>query len=160
MRKHIQRYIDEKYFIYTHPSGKDAIHLISNKEKINEVYFDTFYHDLPANRILKDISLIFGFDIEEAKLEFHIWAFKNYPHIDLYFFWDSLQTTSTNIIFPSVRQPKINTLGNELISVMPLSAPKSVLFHTDIKLEKDKPDSIFKNLLRSLKKVCGKKKTN
>ena len=122
MRKYIHKYLDEKYYIKASEAGNDGIYLHVDKEEL-------YQYPIGKKIILDEIVTLFAIELEEAKLEIHLWAIKKKPDVDLEFFWKVV--AYDNIAFPVVRRVFAQTLGQDLVAVQPMSTPKINLVYLD-----------------------------
>lgn len=122
MRKYIHKHLDEKYYIKTSEAGNDGIYLLVNKH-------ERYQYPVKNAFILDEVVTLFGIELEEAKLEIHLWAVKKKPDVDLEFFWKV--TAFENIAFPVVRRVFAQTIAQDLVPVVPLSIPNGNMVYLD-----------------------------
>ena len=82
MKKIIQKYLSQYYYIKTSEIGNDGIHYI----------FDIRKNPTPVNclDLINEISKVFAVNFDDSKKEIDEWAIKQKPDINLYFFWLTL----------------------------------------------------------------------
>ena len=114
MLNHIQSYLSSLYYISTSDVGNDGVYRLNDDRNFKSpVYGEVF---------LKEIVDIFGYDEDYIKSIVNEWALKQKSDVDLTFFW----TTKEHLfegIFPIVRAVAARTIGLDLVSVQPMSAP-------------------------------------
>lgn len=122
MKKHVHSYLSSFYYVSTSEVGNDGIYSLSDRRKFKSpIYGDKF---------LKELVDIFAYDEEATKSIVYEWATKQKPDVDLTFFWASKEQLLDGI-FPIVQAVVARTIGNDLVSVEPMSAPRGELFHID-----------------------------
>lgn len=131
MRKYIHKHLDDKYYIKASEVGNDGIYLLVEKE-------EEYHYPVNNNLILDEVVTIFGVELEESKLEIHLWANKKKPDVDLEFYWnisnEIFRTSSfdnIHIRFPIVQRVFAKTIAQDLVAVQPMSMPKIDLVYLD-----------------------------
>lgn len=114
MRKYIHKHLDDKYYIKASEVGNDGIYLLVEKE-------EEYQYPLDKKIILDEIVSLFAIELEEAKLEIHLWANKKKPDVDLEFYWKVVAYDS--IAFPVARRVFAQTIAQDIVPVVPLSMP-------------------------------------
>lgn len=150
MEKLIHQYLEENYFPY---KEKDIY-----KIYLNDGIFDDITRESPI-KIISDLKTIYGLEYEEVKLFVYLWGVKKYSDINLSEYWGEYdnwvtflndgtnkaggyfshaegsgpQTDFSSITFPMVQRVMSRTIGLDMVSVRPMSAPKGILFYMDYK---------------------------
>jgi hypothetical protein len=119
MKKYIQQYLSEYYYIETSEIGNDGIYY-----KLNDNKWRTPHN---GKRLISEIVTIFGLEEEESKTIIIEWAVSLKPDLDLEFYWKN----EVDLIFPAVARVAAATLGMDLVSVQPMSAPRGELMFLD-----------------------------
>jgi hypothetical protein len=154
MEKLIHQYLDENYFPYK--EGSDYYRIYHNDNQL-EILFE-----IQPYEIVRDLKEIYLLEIEEIKLFTYTWAVKIYPDIDLSKYWSSLGHLYTTagignyshvegFLLPIARQAMTSTIGLDLVSIQPMTAPKGILFYMDYQY--DKKQSIKQKLNSVLDKI-------
>ncbi len=151
MEKLIHQYLDQNYFPYK--EGTDYYRLYRNDNQL-EILFE-----VQPSEIVKDLKTIYLLEVEEIKLFTYTWAVKIFQDIDLEKYWNKLSkydvyntaggtfSHAEGFQLPLVRQVVASTIGLDLVSVQPMSAPKGILFYMDYKYE---PKLTFKQKVNSV----------
>ena len=124
MRKYIQKYLNEKYYVTTSPIGNFGIYALADKDSL---YLYTEYGD----NIIKEIITIFSIEKEEAKLEIHIWATGNSQtsEVNLDFYWEYNATPMNigDLLSPILNRIELRTIANDLLAVQAMSMPQGLI---------------------------------
>lgn len=151
MEKLIHQYLDYNYYLYD-LNGHDCIYSLGNE----------------TSEILVDLTSIYCLEIVECKLFVYTWAIKYKQDVDLSSFWFVKETEYLELIkpkqwssrgnleglmFPMVQRVMARTIGLDLVSVQPMSAPTCKLFYLDYTYG-TKP--IKRNFKNKIKSVLGK----
>lgn len=128
MRKYIQRYLSEKYYITKSSAGNQGIYLLSDKDSI-------YLYPINGSIISKELNTLFGIEKEEAKLEIHLWSVKisPYQNLDLDFYWEhnSKEPFLGAHMLPIAMHVTAQTIGMDLVPVVPMDGPKMNLVYLD-----------------------------
>lgn len=127
MKKYIQQYLSEYYYIETSEVGNDGIYY-----KLNDNRWKTPHN---GKRLISEIVTIFGLEEEESKTIIIEWAVSLKPDLDLEFYWKN----EGDLIIPAVTRVVAATLGMDLVSVQPISAPLGELFYMDYQYDNNAP---------------------
>jgi len=126
MEKLVQQYLFEYYYIDTSEIGNDGIYYKLNQNKWKSPH--------SYNLLLKEIETVFGIEEVLIKLIINDWAVSEKPDVDLEFYW----TTMEDLIgFPIALAVAARTMGTDIVSVQPLSAPRGELMYMDFQYEKE-----------------------
>jgi hypothetical protein len=120
MEKLVQQYLFEYYYIDTSEIGNDGIYYKLNQNKWKSPH--------NYSLLLKEINTVFGIEEVPIKLIINDWAVSEKPDVDLEFYWTTLEDL---IGFPIALAVAARTMGTDIVSVMPLSAPIGELLYTD-----------------------------
>ena len=120
MEKLVQQYLFEYYYIDTSEIGNDGIYY-----KLNENKWKSPHN---YSLLLKEINTVFGIEEDLIKLIINDWAVSEKPDVDLEFYW----TTIENLIgFPTAMRVAAQTIGMDLVPVIPLDSPRGELIYMD-----------------------------
>jgi hypothetical protein len=120
MEKLVQQYLFEYYYIDTSEIGNDGIYYKLNQNKWKSPH--------NYSLLLKEINTVFGIEEVLIKLIINDWAVSEKQDVDLEFYWTTLEDL---IGFPIVQRVAARTMGMDIVSVMPLSAPTGQLMYMD-----------------------------
>jgi hypothetical protein len=148
MRKYIHKHLDDKYYIKTSEAGNDGIYLLVDKE-------EKYQYPIANKIILDEVVTLFAIELEEAKLEIHLWSVKKKPDVDLEFFWKI--TAFENVVFPAVRRVFAQTLAHDLVAVQPMSMPKMDFVYLDYVYSKPWYKKLWDKIKGFFKKKTKKK---
>jgi hypothetical protein len=131
MKKFIHNYLNENYYLDFDLSqigiSSWAIYPIYTKGvNVREIEY--------GDKLVKDLTTIFGVSKEAIKNEIIIWANK-----DLLWYWEQKKSPFEDVAFPIVRRVFAQTLGQDLVSVQPMSAPNLNLGYLDFVYGTKKP---------------------
>jgi hypothetical protein len=131
MLKHIQSYLSSLYYISTSDVGNDGVHRLDDDRKFKSpVYGEVF---------LKELVDIFAYDEDYIKSIVNEWALKQKSNVDLTFFWTTKELVFKGI-FPIVQAVAARTIGLDLVSVQPMSAPTGELMYFDVQYSGNTPN--------------------
>lgn len=133
MKKYIQQYLSEYYYIEISEVGNDGIYY-----KLNDNRWKTPHN---GKRLISEIVTIFGLEEEESKTIIIEWAVTLKPDVDLEFYWKS----EDDLIFPAVARVAAQTMGVDLVPVQPMDDPKGELFYFDFKYGDNQQNYIDEN---------------
>jgi hypothetical protein len=119
MEKFIQEYLSTYYKIAHSEMGNAGIYDINKNSK--------YKAPESSKEILKEISQVFFLSEEDAKNQVELWAITIDPEVDLDFYWKSIN----ELFFPTVSRVHARTIGMDLVSVQPMSAPRGDLRYFD-----------------------------
>lgn len=129
MEKLVQQYLFEYYYIDTSEIGNDGIYYKLNQNKWKSPH--------NYSLLLKEIETVFGIEEVLIKLIINDWAVLEKPDVDLEFYW----TTLADLIgFPIAQRIAAHTMGVDIVSVMPLSAPRGELMYMDYQYDNNEPN--------------------
>lgn len=150
MEKYIYEYLSKNYKIETSSVGNYGIY---------QRHTDLFY-PIPfnGNELLKEVITVFGISKDDAHGYIYHWSKLVCPDCDLTFYWKMADDVLSNIALPIARRIASQTLGLDLVSVQPLSAPPITLlyldytYHQETGFEKVKNKIIkfFKNIYKRI----------
>jgi hypothetical protein len=119
MEKFIQEYLSLYYKIAHSQIGNAGIY---------DIYKNPKYKAPESSKnILKEISHVFFLNEEDAKNQVELWAITVDPEVDLDFYWKTIN----ELFFPMVSRVNARTIGMDLVSVQPMSAPRGELMYFD-----------------------------
>lgn len=134
MEEYIYNYLTENYFVKTSSIGNDGIYK-KNDTRIIETPTD-------GNKLVNEIITIFDVEKEEVILCVFIWASRIKDGIELEYYWkvhwENEDLKIYDLVFPIIQRVNTSTLALDLVSVQPMSAPKSTLFYMDTVYEEKK----------------------
>jgi len=131
MLNHIQSYLSSLYYISTSDVGNDGVYRLDDDRKFKSpVYGEVF---------LKEIVDIFGYDEDYTKSIVNEWALKQKSDVDLTFFWTTKEQLFEGV-FPIVQAVAARTIGLDLVSVQPMSAPTGELMYFDVQYSGNTPN--------------------
>jgi len=120
MEKFIQEYLSTYYKIAYSELGNAGIY---------DIYKNPKYKAPESSKnILKEISHVFFLNEEDAKNQVELWAITVDPEVDLDFYWKTIN----ELFFPMVSRVAARTIGMDLVSVKPMSAPSNQLMNYSI----------------------------
>lgn len=82
-------------------------------------------------RLLSDLNTIFAIDEEDLKVIVESWGHSIVKDLDLTDWWSKISFTYESIAFPTVNRVMAQTIGQDLVSVQPMSAPTGQLIYSD-----------------------------
>jgi len=129
MEKLVQQYLFEYYYIDTSEIGNDGIYYKLNQNKWKSPH--------NYSLLLKEINTVFGIEEVLIKLIINDWAVLVKPDADLEFYWTTLEDL---IGFPIALAVAARTMGTDIVSVMPLSAPRGELMYMDFQYDNNEPN--------------------
>ena len=129
MEKLVQQYLFEYYYIDTSEIGNDGIYYKLNQNKWKSPH--------NYSLLLKEINTVFGIEEVLIKLIINDWAVLEKPDVDLEFYWTTLEDL---IGFPIAQRVAARTMGMDIVSVMPLSAPRGELMYMDFQYDNNEPN--------------------
>jgi hypothetical protein len=131
MLKHIQSYLSSLYYISTSDVGNDGVYRLDDDRNFKSpVYGEVF---------LKELVDIFAYDEDYTKSIVNEWALKQKSNVDLTFFWTTKELLFEGI-FPIVQAVAARTIGLDLVSVQPMSAPTGELMYFDVQYSGNTPN--------------------
>jgi hypothetical protein len=133
MKKYIQQYLSEYYYIEISEVGNDGIYY-----KLNDNRWKTPHN---GKRLISEIVTIFGLEEEESKTIIIEWAVTLKPDVDLEFYWKS----EDDLIFPAVARVAAQTMGVDLVPVQPMDGPKGELLYIDYQYGDNQQNYIDEN---------------
>ena len=118
MEQLLHKYLSSFYFIDTSDVGNDGIYLLNDTRRYKAPIY--------GNKLLGELNIIFN--LEKGYLQSNIdkWALSLKEDVDLEWFW-----LQEDIFFPHVTQIAARTVGLDLVSVQPMSAPVGQLLYLD-----------------------------
>ena len=119
MEKFIQEYLSLYYKIAHSEIGNAGVYDINKNPK--------YKAPESSKNILKEISQVFFLSEEDAKNQVELWAITIDPEVDLDFYWKTIN----ELFFPTVNRVHARTIGMDLVSVQPMSAPTGELMYFD-----------------------------
>ncbi len=121
MKKHILSYLTENYYLDISSLGNAGIYEIDSTNRIK----------VPTNakKLIEEIVTIFGYSFTRTKWLIHDWAKSQRPDLCLKFYWSSQDVY--NLAFPIARRVMASTVGQDLVSVTPMSAPTGLLTYSN-----------------------------
>ena len=123
MLNHIQSYLSSLYYISTSDVENDGVYRLDDDRNFKSpVYGEVF---------LKELVDIFAYDEDYTKSIVNEWALKQKSNVDLTFFWTTKELLFEGI-FPIVQAVAARTIGLDLVSVQPMSAPTGELMYFDV----------------------------
>ena len=133
MEKLVQQYLFEYYYIDTSEIGNDGIYYKLNENKWKSVH--------NGDKLINEIVTVFGLeDIDDSvKIIINDWAATIKPDIDLEFYWKTMEDL---IGFPIAQRIMVQTIGMDLVPVMPLSAPRGELMYMDFQYDNNEPIAV------------------
>lgn len=131
MVKHIHSYLSSLYHISTSEVGNDGVYKLNDDRNFkSSVYGDIF---------LKEIIDIFGYDEDYSKNIVNEWALKQKSDVDLRYFWTTKEPIFDSVL-PIIQRVAARTIGLDLVSVQPMSAPTGQLTYLDFQYSGDTPN--------------------
>lgn len=121
MKKYIHSYLTENYYLDKSQIGNAGIYVIGD-DKNNRPPTN-------ANKLIEEISTIFGYPFTRTKWIINGWAKKQKPDYCLKFYWTSHEVDG--LMSPAVRRIMASTIGQDLVAVTPMSAPTGTLLYLD-----------------------------
>jgi hypothetical protein len=147
MEKFIYTYLSENYYIQTSDVGNQGIYQ----------RYDDLRIPIPFNgdRLVKDITTVFGVTKVEAKGYISGWAQVVEPNINLDFYWKIAEVFG-NLVFPVIQNIAASTISRDLISVQSMSAPTGELYYIDyVYSNKNIFEKVIKFLQNIYKRIFG-----
>ena len=120
MEIHVHSYLSRYFEIKPNKEGTDCVYYLDDKSN------DLIY----GEKLVKELTTVFGITKDESKKFVNIWALKVNPKVNLEFYWSNHESIFGGI-FPLVQQVAARTIGLDLVAVQPLAAPKGELFYMD-----------------------------
>lgn len=121
MEKHIFKYLDKKYIVDTSKVGNYGIYTPND---IN----DPFRIPYNGSRLLKEIAIVFAIGDEISKNHVNNWANRKDNLCNLEFYWEH---NSNGDWFPIAGRVSSTLLGQDLLEVQPMSAPRNDICYLD-----------------------------
>jgi hypothetical protein len=159
MEKYIHEYLTATY--YLNQDSLDRYWIYTKK--------DPYSHFGIRDNILLDLKDIYGLEVVESKLIVYRWAIKINDDVDLDYFWafeepkyeESIKPSKYHAHFPGideailpiVQRISARTIGMDLVSVQPMSAPKGNLFYLDMVYNGPKKLTKYQKIKRVLNKI-------
>jgi hypothetical protein len=136
MKKYILSYLTENYYLDKSEIGNAGIYAFDDDRRFK----------VPSNakKLIEEIVTLFGYSFTRTKWIIHGWAKKEKPDFCLKFYWSSHEIDGTIFapFIPITRSVAASTIGLDLVSVQPMSAPKGLLSYLDFQYgEIDHPTS-------------------
>ncbi len=119
MENFIQEYLSLYYKIGSSQMGNAGVYHINDNPK--------YRAPESSEKVLKEISHVFYVSQEDAKNQLILWAITVDPEVDLEFYWKSIN----ELLFPMATLVHARTIGMDLVTVQPMSAPRSELMYMD-----------------------------
>jgi hypothetical protein len=120
MEIHVHSYLSRYFEIKPNEEGTDCVYYLDDKTN------DLIY----GERLVKELTTVFGITKDESKEFINSWALKVNPKVNLEFYWSNHESIFGGI-FPLVQQVAARTIGMDLVPVQPLAGPRGLLFHID-----------------------------
>lgn len=143
MEKFIQEYLSLYYKIAYSEMGNAGIYDIYKNPK--------YKAPETSKNILKEISQVFFLSEEDAKNQVELWAITINPEVDLDFYWKTIN----ELFFPTVSRVAARTIGMDLVSVQPMSAPRGGLMYFDAHRNIEMSDEIRRVWENQQKEIVG-----
>jgi hypothetical protein len=135
MEKYVHEYLTDTYYLKRDSAGR---HWIYAKENYNS-------HFIRHINLLNELKVIYGFEPVESKLLVYRWAIKIDEDVDLGYYWSIEETRLKqyepvlrvqsydfeSAMLPAIRTAFAKSIAQDLVSVQPMSAPKSNLMYID-----------------------------
>lgn len=133
MENIIFKYLDKKYTTDVGNVGNYGIYL---KNEVIEIYRSPYN----GRKLCNEVSTVFGFDMETSKIFINSWAQNVKKVNDLTFYWTyhcGIELDLAETILPLATRISARTIGHDLVSVQPLSAPKNLINYRDFQYGED-----------------------
>jgi hypothetical protein len=124
----IHNYLSRHYEIKTSDAGNDGIYY---KEDLRR-HKAPFY----GEKLVKELVLVFDINKNEILIFINTWAKSINSAVDLEFYWK----TQEEFLIPIALRIAAQSIGQDLVSVQPLSAPIGLLTHLDYQFSGNTPN--------------------
>lgn len=143
MEKFIQEYLSLHYKIGYSMMGNAGVYDIYNDPECEAPE--------TSKKLLKEISHIFYVSEEDAKNQVELWAITIDPEVDFDFYWKTIN----ELFFPTISRIAARTIGMDLVSVQPMSAPRGELMYFDSNRNIEISDEIRRVWENQQKEIVG-----
>ena len=128
METYIKKYLSQHYYIQTSDVGNDGIYYLFDDRRIPTPFF--------GNKLIKEISVVFGLEVEESKDYIIGWSISVKSDVDLEFYWKQIHELFG---LPITHQIVARTVGMDLVPVQPMNLPTGMLMYMDYVYSGDTP---------------------
>ena len=133
MEKFVQQYLSTYYYVKTSEIGNDGIYYVNDDRRIPTPH--------NGGKLLTEIVTVFGLEDVDGNIKIIIndWAATIKPDVDLEFYWKTMEDLFG---FPIAQRIAAQTMGMDLVAVMPLSAPRVELMYMDFQYDNNEPIAV------------------
>jgi hypothetical protein len=127
MEKHIHKYLSSEYFVKASNVGNDGIYSIND----TNIYHFPVY----GSKLIKELILLFYVDELMITKFINSWAVSQKPDVNLDWYWEQKET-----LMPIAMKVMAQTVGLDLVAVVPMESPKIDLLYMDFAYSGETPN--------------------